>query len=499
VRWSFVVGLFLPLLLSLGARSALAAPDTPAQPTSSEPEARKQQAKEHFLRGLEFARKDQNYDAALAEFLASRELYPTQVALLNAAISLTRLGRYDEALQMYGELFELFGPGMTPEERALANDEMAELQKRLGELELEVNEPESSVEVDGRPRGHSPLPAPLRVASGSHAVRVSKPGFVPFQDHVVVASQQRRKLVVKLERSASLASVPTPAPPVVAQAPAAPRPERPPPVNPPAFHVSASVGVLWAASLAGGAAEACGQSVSHEGTELPGCRDRERPLGPVVRASLGYEVLPGLELHLGLGYLRASEALTRSLVATGEEAREYPSTDYRDRTELSALLAMLGVGHRFQTPLPLELRLGVGVARTTLEHHNEGTFAITVRNSSAPSESYSGTEHVSIPETSATSWLPVFWPDVRVGIPLTRRLSLDLGLGLLLLFGSSDARSGATSLSGADQRRTALADVPDGFGPGSEVVRPGVLALPLERRLGLVVGFTPSLGGRFDL
>ncbi len=462
------------------------------EPQATEHDGNKAEAKRHFLRGLEFARKDQNYDAALAEFLASRELFPTQVALLNAAISLTRLGRYDEALQMYAELFAAFGASMTPEERALANDEMADLQSRLGELELTVNEPGADVQVDGRDCGSTPLPAALRVAPGTHLVRVTKLGFEPFEGRVVVASQQKRSLRAVLKATPAPATLASPAPTRSGLLE-----KRKQPARSPRFHLTLGIGALVSPSLDGGAANSCNEVASLD-AQLPGCRNRRRPLGPWPRLSVGYEVVAGLELDLSLGYTRVTERLTRSIVASGDRNRRYAATDYEDETTLSALTAALGVGHRFRWRTPVTLKLGVGLARVMLNHSNDGAFTISTTNPRDPTDVYVGSQRVQVPETELVAWLPLVAPEVRLGWQLTPRLSVDVGLGAVVMFGSSALRTGATSLSAEGERRTGLDDVPGGFADGSNV-RPGVLALPAERRLGVFWAFTPSVGGRFEL
>jgi hypothetical protein len=213
---------------------------------------------------------------------------------------------------------------------------------------------------------------------------------------------------------------------------------------------------------------------------------------------LGYEVVTGLELDVSVGYTRVTERLTRSIVASGDRNRRYAATDYEDETTLSALTAALGVGHRFRLRTPVTLKLGVGLARVTLDHRNDGTFSISTTNPRDPTDTYVGSQRVQVPETELVTWLPLVAPEVRVGWQLTPRLSLDVGLGVVALFGSAALRTGATSLSAEGERRTGLDEISGGFADGGSV-RPGVLALPAERRLGAVWAFTPSVGGRFEL
>ena len=72
-------------------------------------------------RGLELVQ-NESWDAALAEFLASRKLFPTRVALKNAALSLRQLKRNVEALAMYNELLAQFGTSIPPDERKTIDD-----------------------------------------------------------------------------------------------------------------------------------------------------------------------------------------------------------------------------------------------------------------------------------------------------------------------------------------------------------------------------------------
>jgi hypothetical protein len=353
------------------------------------------------------------------------------------------------------------------------------------------------VEIDGRPIGSTPLPKPIQVAPGTHLVRVTKPRFEVFEARVVVASQEQRELGVSLPPSAS-AAPPSAAPALTT--PQVPSPEPRP--KPPPYHVGISIGALLSPSFNGGAAQACNSPLEEQGAALPGCRDRKRPFGPLLWANFGYEPLPGLELDVMLGYARAGEGLTRSIRASGEDAeRHYLATDYRDTTELSALMAALGVGYRARLRVPLTLKLGVGIARTRLDYGNAGTYAISVVNRDDPNDVYQGTARVEVPEKQQLLWLPLLAPELRASWQLSSKLSVDVGVGLLVLFGSSALRTGSSPTLNHQEgdRSTSLPEVPGGFAHSSLPVQPGALSLPPERGLGTVLAFTPSLGGRFEL
>jgi hypothetical protein len=135
----------------------------------------------HFDRG--------EWSAALADFLRSRALFPTKAATKNAAVCFRKEGRFDESLETFEALLREF-PDLAPADRAFAEKESAELRGSVGSIEIAGAEPGAAVVVDGRARGTYPTSAPLRVAAGSHVVRVYKEGFSPLETRVDVAGRQ---------------------------------------------------------------------------------------------------------------------------------------------------------------------------------------------------------------------------------------------------------------------------------------------------------------------
>src|SRR5262249_3422106 len=65
-------------------------------------------------------------------------------------------------------------------------------------VEIVANENQASVVVDARPRGTTPLSAPLRVAEGSHILRVYKEGFAAFETRFEVAGGQKVSIAAHL-------------------------------------------------------------------------------------------------------------------------------------------------------------------------------------------------------------------------------------------------------------------------------------------------------------
>jgi tetratricopeptide (TPR) repeat protein len=194
----FVTLAWLSSASAVCAQTGAAATSEAANPApAADEEARRNEAKERFLRGLELAAQD-NWDAALVEFLASRELFPTRVALSNIPISLRHLKRYAEAIDAYAELDQKFGSALTPEDRKRMETAVAELRTFVGELEVTSDQPGSTVVIDGQQRGTTPLPAPLMVNAGTHSVRVSREGFESFETQLPVAGKQRKAVAARL-------------------------------------------------------------------------------------------------------------------------------------------------------------------------------------------------------------------------------------------------------------------------------------------------------------
>jgi PEGA domain len=156
----------------------------------------KAEAAEHFEKGRNLIRVNAT-DAALAEFLESRRLFPTRSATFNAALCLNQLQRFDEALAMYEALLREF-PEMPADIKATAQKQVIDLRALVGTVEVTGGEPGAAISVDGRTRGDYPLIEPMRVAAGSHAVRLYKEGYEPFETRVDVVGGKTVSVPVRL-------------------------------------------------------------------------------------------------------------------------------------------------------------------------------------------------------------------------------------------------------------------------------------------------------------
>ena len=196
-----------PAALAQPAPAPVAAPPVVASPAGTPAtkeagevappsDATKAEARGHFEKGLRLLQ-EEAWAAALAEFLISRELFPTRAATTNAAVALRKLQRFDEALDMFETLLRDFA-NVPPGERATAQRAIAELRERVGTIDITGAEPGASIVIGGQARGEYPPVTPLRVSAGTHLVRVVKEGFEPFEARADVAGGQTARLTAKM-------------------------------------------------------------------------------------------------------------------------------------------------------------------------------------------------------------------------------------------------------------------------------------------------------------
>jgi len=115
----------------------------------------------------------------------------------NLAICLRKVGRFDEALDMFEALLRDF-PDLPPADRELARREISELLSSVGTLEIRDAPPGARVSIDGVERGTTPLPGPVRLPAGTHTVRVLKDGALPFEARIDLAGRQAEVLRPRL-------------------------------------------------------------------------------------------------------------------------------------------------------------------------------------------------------------------------------------------------------------------------------------------------------------
>ncbi|HYP89967.1 MAG TPA: PEGA domain-containing protein [Polyangiaceae bacterium] len=264
----------------------------PALAQDADPKAA---AKAHFDVGNGLLAKGE-VAAALTEFQHSRALFPTRGNTLNAAIALQRLGRFDEALELYSTLprdFEL-----DREQRQRVDRELELLRALTGQLRIRVD-PGARLSIDGRDRGVAPFEQPLVVLGGTHTVRAYKPGYVAFERRIEIVTAAEQPLVIELTPApeatptAPAVAAPLPPAPVATVAPPPPAPPERPRTTTHPLVLGLDAGPGLGLGFGGALSDSCGSS----------CKS-SAPLGFSGRARGGYRLAAAAELGLELGYLR---------------------------------------------------------------------------------------------------------------------------------------------------------------------------------------------------
>ncbi len=187
---------WLAVIILLGsAKLALAQP----------PPERLEEAKVLFRDGVALLNAG-DPERALESFLKSRAIVPSGKNTANAAICLERLGRYDEALELYEELLARFADDLDQQDREKLAPIMAALRERLGRLDISATV-DAALVVDGKPRGTLPRTTSLRLLPGKHRVRLVKEGYRTFEREVEVAVGRTLTFDAELEPLAGLGAL----------------------------------------------------------------------------------------------------------------------------------------------------------------------------------------------------------------------------------------------------------------------------------------------------
>ncbi len=181
-----------------GGAPAETVPPPPAAPPMSEKEQKLAEAKDLFRQGVTlFGAGDM--ERALDLFLRSRAAYPSAKNTTNAAICLDKLGRYDEALELYEEVLVKFAADLDESDRTAIAPAMTALRAKVGSIDISANVEGAAVLIDARARGRLPLTTPIRVIGGSRLLRIVKSGYVTFEKTVDVKPGETVKVDAKLE------------------------------------------------------------------------------------------------------------------------------------------------------------------------------------------------------------------------------------------------------------------------------------------------------------
>ena len=159
------------------------------------------EAERHFEAGVAL-QKLEDFEAAIAAFQASLDLYPTKAALFNLANCLRAVHRYADALDALQRLNREYGDRIDGPMRAAVDRQLEELLNLTAELRLRVEPAGATVRVDGHVVGQSPLPQPIRLSPGPHLVEAMLAGYESAHVTVQLVSRDQLTQALVLERNA---------------------------------------------------------------------------------------------------------------------------------------------------------------------------------------------------------------------------------------------------------------------------------------------------------
>jgi hypothetical protein len=448
------------LVSGLLAGSAANAQES-AAPASS---PTKRGAKEHYLRGIEFAERHLWANASLA-------LRPTSAASMNAAYCLQQLGRNAEALRLYRTVLRDFDSALVDKERESVRASIAELELAVGHLALTCDVADATVLIDDEARGKTPL-GDLLLDPGLHVVRILREGYEPAQVSLTIAATQTTQWNVKLWELGDKRPV------------AAPIEPKPVPPAGPRFLLELQAGPALYHSLGGGADESCKNDVMVGGSAQASCPGRNLlSLGFVVSARFGYRVRPRIALEATAGYLRLWHNLDRRMRVYDANGQAYigvqsPNGDSwaLDQTRVSMPFVGVGASREFFARTPLLVRLTTGIGRATVRTALNGAFI---------PESGGDAFAVSVVDDTQLMWIPYLAPEVRLGYRFAKTWVADFGLAAWLLWAPGYPRSSSQVSGSPPEQRWALRT--DGGDP---------VSLGIESALGASLLVVPSLSVR---
>lgn len=250
---------------NMDAASPAASP-SPAEGAQGVEAAHKEEAERHFRAAVALQRVE-DFEAAIAAYRHSDNLYPTKATLFNLANCLRATHRYPEALAVLERLQREFGSELVDPMRSVADSQRRELLALTAQLTVHVHGPAgqldgATVSVDGQVVGETPLAAPLRLKLGQHQVRAEREGYTSatLEVSLMSAATVEQTLTLTPEvRGEPASTLPRTAAPTSDVAPTLERPARStsPTDAPPATSAQRTWGWLatgtGAALLAGGA------------------------------------------------------------------------------------------------------------------------------------------------------------------------------------------------------------------------------------------------------
>jgi hypothetical protein len=157
------------------------------------------QAKQLFREGNQFFAKKE-FEKALERFQRAKALYPSYKIEVNLGTTFQAMGRLPEAA-VHFEQFLLKADNQAEKQKEQTmiqrvRSRLADLQHKIGRVELSCPVWGAKVMIDGKVVGHTPLHHDIYLNIGSYSLAVNKPGYSPFSSRVVIDEGAFQRLTV---------------------------------------------------------------------------------------------------------------------------------------------------------------------------------------------------------------------------------------------------------------------------------------------------------------
>ncbi|MEP7124595.1 MAG: hypothetical protein ABJE95_26945 [Byssovorax sp.] len=180
-------------LVLFGLSGPLHAQPTPDPAPTTEAAAR---AKDLFVRGMSLFNEGR-IEEATDLLLQSHALRPTRGSTMNAANCLAKLGRDDEALELYEEVFFEFKDQLSEDNRAQITATIDEIKGRVGGVKITANASDLLV-TEGKRQRRLRRGERLHLLPGEHALQISASGYSPALERVTVQAKTVATVAVEL-------------------------------------------------------------------------------------------------------------------------------------------------------------------------------------------------------------------------------------------------------------------------------------------------------------
>lgn len=148
-----------------------------------------------------------DHAGALVKFTAAYDKSKDPRLLWNMAACEKSLRRYSNLVALLRRYLAEGQSVLSDAEKADAEALIKVSQPLTASLDLAVTESGARVFVDDNPVGETPLAAPIVVDVGPRKIRIEKAGFEPYREELVVGDSPRVKLVAKLEKAVTDATL----------------------------------------------------------------------------------------------------------------------------------------------------------------------------------------------------------------------------------------------------------------------------------------------------